>query len=267
MPNEPVEFRVHGSVRNAFARPLVRTTVRAFDKDLRSEQLLGETATDAKGHYTITYLDSDFSYAEKTRADLLVRAYDTDNATVLVESELIFNAGTDENVDLMAGGEEYRGLSEYEAIDQDLSPILLAEGVEPSQLTADDEAFLAGDTGHEEAHIHAFGVADRLKTDAINRVREFTPAYPEFTLEAYVLYALVRAGLGEELGLLLEYRTSKLKQVLEAALAGNVIRLTKPNEWDKIIERLQELCRNERERPGSGGRRAAAGQVPPGPAR
>ena len=48
--------------------------VRAFDKDLRREELLGEAVTGSDGRYEIRYLSSRFTRAEKNLADLIVRA-------------------------------------------------------------------------------------------------------------------------------------------------------------------------------------------------
>ena len=42
-------FTVNGQVRSAAMQPLVNHIVRAFDKDLRHEELLGEATTDAQG--------------------------------------------------------------------------------------------------------------------------------------------------------------------------------------------------------------------------
>jgi hypothetical protein len=46
---------VHGTVVDADGNPLPRLTVRAFDRELRHEQLLGETHTETQGKYLINY--------------------------------------------------------------------------------------------------------------------------------------------------------------------------------------------------------------------
>ena len=46
---------VSGIIYDAFDTPLANVTVQAFDKDLRSEQNLGSTTTDAKGFYSINF--------------------------------------------------------------------------------------------------------------------------------------------------------------------------------------------------------------------
>lgn len=58
-------FIVKGRIRQANKSPLVNGVVRAFDKDLRSEQLLGEACTDKEGRYEISYTRAQFRRAEK----------------------------------------------------------------------------------------------------------------------------------------------------------------------------------------------------------
>jgi hypothetical protein len=66
---------VRGQVLQARGLPLAGVVVRAFDRDLRSEQLLGQHSTDAAGHYAIPYSREQFRRAEKERADLVLRLF------------------------------------------------------------------------------------------------------------------------------------------------------------------------------------------------
>jgi hypothetical protein len=52
---------VQGIVTDANNRVLSGLVVRAFDRDLRSESLLGESKTDAKGAYRIEYSAQQFA--------------------------------------------------------------------------------------------------------------------------------------------------------------------------------------------------------------
>jgi hypothetical protein len=67
--------------------------VRAFDRDLRREEPLGEglATTDESGYYQITYTADQFARAEKRSADLVVRVYSLEDV-LLAASELIFDA-------------------------------------------------------------------------------------------------------------------------------------------------------------------------------
>ena len=105
---------VRGQVRQMNGRPLAGVLVRAFDKDLRSEELLGEVATDDTGHFEIQYTTDQFRRADKGSADLRVCVCN-EGGRELASSPIIFNAQPVETVDLSVGG-EYRGLSEYDEL-------------------------------------------------------------------------------------------------------------------------------------------------------
>jgi hypothetical protein len=62
---------IYPSLYDAFNAPLANASVRAFDKDLRSEQQLGETLTNAQGFHKINYNSQQFAVAEENAADLL----------------------------------------------------------------------------------------------------------------------------------------------------------------------------------------------------
>lgn len=71
-------MRSAGSSGSPTARPVRATSVRAVDRDLRSEQMLGQARTDAAGAYRIAYLDEQFRKRERGSADLVVKALAAD---------------------------------------------------------------------------------------------------------------------------------------------------------------------------------------------
>jgi peptidoglycan hydrolase-like protein with peptidoglycan-binding domain len=77
--NARVEARrpmvVRGQVLQPDGSPFSSALVRAFDKDLRSEELLGEVTTDEAGRYEITYSAEQFRRPEKDSAALHLRVY------------------------------------------------------------------------------------------------------------------------------------------------------------------------------------------------
>ena len=72
-PDSAKSFVLKGRVVYADGKPLADGLVRAFDKDLRSEEFLWETTTDEEGRYAIHYNAEQFSRAEQGSADLIVR--------------------------------------------------------------------------------------------------------------------------------------------------------------------------------------------------
>src|ERR1700722_5309139 len=55
IPTPPVVYTITGNAYDALQRPLVNSTVRAFDKGMRKETLLGETVTTEDGAYSISF--------------------------------------------------------------------------------------------------------------------------------------------------------------------------------------------------------------------
>ncbi len=70
-------YVVKGTARTLDGIPLAGVVVKAFDQDITREDLLGETITDQKGNYKITYTASQFRRTSKEVGgpDLIVRVY------------------------------------------------------------------------------------------------------------------------------------------------------------------------------------------------
>ena len=157
-PKPPV-YRVSGRILAADGTPVVGAMVRAFDKDLRSEEELGKAngayRTNSKGYYEITYTPAEFRRAEKQSADLVVRVYDA-QGNILKASEIHFNAQPEETMDLTVG----ETLSEYERYMATIDRV--REDVPMSELNAEDILFLNGETGIDGQRIEFMVAAARL---------------------------------------------------------------------------------------------------------
>ncbi len=84
-------FVVKGEVRQTNGDIYAGATVRAFNKNLRNEDWLSETKTNAAGHYEIRYSAEQFRGSNEKEADLIVRVFD-DTGNVLVASPVFFDA-------------------------------------------------------------------------------------------------------------------------------------------------------------------------------
>ncbi len=95
---------VKGFVRDSLNRGLEGLVVRVYDKEPRSEQLLGKVKTDCNGKYRLEYSRNHFNRADKKRADLTVKVY-TGNGEDLLYHPLIenvrFNAFDREKIDVL----------------------------------------------------------------------------------------------------------------------------------------------------------------------
>jgi Tc toxin complex TcA C-terminal TcB-binding domain/Neuraminidase-like domain len=220
----PVPFAVRGRVRETDGTAPATTTVRAFDKDLRSEEILGEARTDEDGDYVITYGPERFRRAEKLRADLVVRAYDP-GGRVTAESGVVFNAPENAAVHLVLGVGSIAGPSEYEQLVAGLEPAL--DGVALQDLTEDDIAFLAGEAGADPERIRALRAAHRSRIES--------------EVAAAVFYGFEREGVGADLSIALGAPEAAWRTALEKALDDNVIPAGLRPQLEIIIGRLRAL--------------------------
>ena len=235
-PNvEPGPFVVRGQVRRD-GHPLSGILIAAVDKDLRSEELLGQAMTDEQGRYVITYTADQFRRAEKGSADLIVRVINAEGPP-LASSRIHFNAKQIETVDLILDEQTLIGPSEYERLLNELAPIL--EGVQLSDLSQEDIAFLAGDSEQNAQHILYLVLAMKIgqKTD----------------LPPEALYGFAREGLLTGATPLLTRTSQELRAALEAALRSNIIPSSLRNNLDAILERIQQLSEQRFDEPDEEG--------------
>src|SRR5215813_13010381 len=106
------QFIVIGRITETGGRSIVGATVKVLDRDLRSEQLLGETVTNAEGFYEIKYTRNKFRLAEKRVADLVFLVSSQEgipltlkeiqsNGATLPAPAIIFNAPTEAHIDIV----------------------------------------------------------------------------------------------------------------------------------------------------------------------
>jgi hypothetical protein len=221
---KPQPFKVAGLVRRVDGAPLVGALVRAFDKDLRSEECRNETTTDEAGRYEITYTAAQFRRAEKGSADLRLSVCNEDGRE-LVSSAIIFNARPEETVDLTVGG-EYRGPSEYEAMIAEITPVL--QDVPLHELTEQDIIFLVGDTGLEAQRLTWLAESARLARET------------EIPSEAF--YAWFRDGQPQQFAELIRRSTDLLMASLDNAVRQHHV----PELDESLKDMLHQVLDNRR---------------------
>src|SRR3569832_2087994 len=221
-------FIVKGQIRQADGSVAVGITVIAFDKDLRSEEALGKVKTDSDGRYQIQYTAELFQRREKKTADLIVRVFNPDER-IVAASPIIFNAKPIEIVDLVMGGGEYRGPSEYAQLMAELTPLLgeipLADLKEDEQFQ--DVTFLTGETEIKPQLIAFLILAARH-----SRTTNVPP-------EAF--YGLFRQNLPTNLPALLLVSSQVQRSALETAIQKNTISARFSAQIERILKTLQGL--------------------------
>jgi hypothetical protein len=204
-------------------KPVPGALVRAFDKDMRHKQLLGETTTDEQGAYRIPYTRALFRRSEKQRADLVVRVYMPQAPRLLLaESDLLVNAERHETVDLVASQRYSRYEVEMAVLDR------LREKVPVAELTQADVTFLARETNVPPSRVERLVDAARMAQST--------------DLEPAVFYGLISQDLPTNRSELLDMPMDTLREALVKSLDENLIPARLRQELDAIMESLQQLA-------------------------
>jgi Tc toxin complex TcA C-terminal TcB-binding domain/Neuraminidase-like domain/Salmonella virulence plasmid 28.1kDa A protein len=249
LPEPEPQFVVKGHIYQADGLALAGIIVRAFDRDLRSEQLLGQQTTNSTGYYEISYTRAQFRRAEKANADLVLRLVSPTNQEIQAVTlttgdgtplETLTYPGSDGNpirlsiwfnappvavINATVKDERYQGLSEYDRNLNELAPLL--ENVSISSLTDADITFLAAETKIDAQHISYLKIANELQS----QTQISAPAY----------YGLFRQNLPTDLALLLIREPQEWRSALKQSLADNIIPNSIEATIDAIVTQLQAL--------------------------
>src|SRR5262245_10459764 len=157
---------VRGQVRLADESPVAGASVRAYDKDLRSEEPVGDPAiTGPDGNFEIRYTAQQFQRAEKGSADLFIEVVAAAGLSP-VRSPLLFNTPPVAEVNLTIPAEVLQPPTLFEKIGRTLEPLIA--GLKIVELEEDAEhqdlSFLSGETGFEKNDLARFVMAHRLAT-------------------------------------------------------------------------------------------------------
>ena len=94
---------VLGRVSDKLNRPLANLIVQAFDRDMRGEELLGESITDRDGKYEIAWSHSQLSGRGKKEADIVIKVFTREKKTLLYAFNIDavrFNASEREEINI-----------------------------------------------------------------------------------------------------------------------------------------------------------------------
>ena len=217
-------FIVRGEIRQQDGRPTPALLVKAFDKDLRSEELLGETTANERGHYEIMYTADQFRRAKKRSADLVVRAFWADGEQA-AESETLFNAPPVATVNLVVAPREEPQLSEVERVEAAVDQV--REDVQYPDFTDEDITFLARETQIERQHIEFLSQAAKHSL--------------ETGLPTKAFYGWARQGLSLDMENLLAQPSERPRTALETAIDEDIIPARLRESLDGIMSRLEQL--------------------------
>jgi hypothetical protein len=131
---------VFGRIVDKLNLPLANLIVRAFDRDMRSEEILGECVTDKNGKYEITWLHSQLSGRGKKEADISIKVLTREKKAVLYESDIEsvrFNASPREEINITIRQALPKEVVEFDFLVKEVS--FLANKIAIADLQENDE--------------------------------------------------------------------------------------------------------------------------------
>ncbi|MFM7550878.1 MAG: hypothetical protein ACKO8I_18855, partial [Cyanobacteriota bacterium] len=181
---------VQGTIALADGTPVPGLRVTAFDRDFRSEQLLGKARTNAEGHYRITYTALEALRAEKGSADLGLRVNTADGKTLLHASgsgELLMNAPAEARLDRVVDLPPGALPNAFDQLVAALQPLIGKVSIAAIQgdPAADEGLFLARELTQEVSTLTHLVLAHRLQ-----ELAEVPAAYSFAVLEEDGLFGI-----------------------------------------------------------------------------
>ena len=243
-------FLVKGTIRQSNGKPLVGAIVRAFDKDLISERLLGEQTTNSEGNYSIAYNKGQLSRSDKQQADLIVRVFNT-TGEQLIASDIILNAAPLQEINLQLPTNTT--LSEWEKITQAVLPLLKGQkeipatapgtaaqfiDLPPEELTDSNLDFLIKETQFDREQLRIWILGAKAMRTApflqetdfpgaiawLEAIRTIAPSLAPANIVAWIAsYGWFRQGTTTEINTLLNSSIDTAIESLKQAIAKKAI--------------------------------------------
>jgi hypothetical protein len=254
MANQTSSPNVNGTVTGRNGQKLPNLIVRAFDRDMRSEELLGEAVTDGNGRYVIVYSPEQFARAEKRSADLSMKVFSASGKVLLYETALdrvVFNASVNETIDIAVTAEIKFEDNEFDAILREIAG-LIGEVKVPELEENDDRrdlTFLSKETGIDIQKLQYLVVAHRLARESGGAaaffyalLRENTLLKTEFTQALRVrLFIDVSTELKPLLFDAARIGEEIIRRDVKAAVEEAIVPATATREVRRNLELLQKF--------------------------
>ena len=159
---------VYGKVSLGNGLPAVGMDVKVYNKSLRVDSLLAETTTDNQGQYKMTY-------PAHAVNNIILRAFNAGSDDAVTTSNVVLQAGKNEEVHLSIEQNSYRGLSLYETIERDIA--LHIGDTTISDLDTEELALLASESGLAKEHLTLYQQAQKRSSESLSSVILFALAY------------------------------------------------------------------------------------------
>ena len=192
---------VFGQVFDKLNRPLPNLLVRAFDRDMRSEELLGEQLSDNNGQFRILYSKEKFLNAEKKTADLLIKVFNATGKAALYTAginDIRYNASDSEQINIVIENNIPVDLNEFDFIIKEITPLIgkvkIADLQEDSE--QQDISFLFNEASIPAEKLEHLVVANRLSNESNINAAFFYALLRQNTLLKNELTTTMQVRLG-----------------------------------------------------------------------
>lgn len=251
-------YSVYGTIRDQYHRPLEHVKVVICDKDIRSEQVLGETTTERNGNYSIKYSRKSFDVTDKQWADIIVRVYDK-KQRLLKESSIYYNAAYNLEVNIELSEKAYVGRSEFDTIMQQVKEYTgdLALHELTEQERSKDVTFLVNKTGLPENRIEKLAMAHRFenysKVPAESWYGMLRENLPDNLSSGFILNTSMdfEKMVASTYNSLLHTDVNTLVNAVRQAIEENIISYTVAADLEKIKAALVKLAQSKTEQDDS----------------
>ena len=247
------ENLVFGQVIDRLNRPLINLIVQAYDRDMRSEELLGECVTDRDGKYEIGWSLSQLTGRERETADIAIKVLTREKKTPLFASDMDavrFNASSREEINITIATAIEPEVVEYDYILKQVT--YLAERVAVAELQEGKEnrdiTFLSKEAEIPAEKIEHLVVAHRLQAASKIDAAFFYALLRKNTLLKNDFIQSFHARLVIDINadiqtLLYDAALTDVKTIqrdVEAAVKEMIVSASAAKEWKRNAELLQQ---------------------------
>ena len=232
MPSLAIEKRqvMNGLIVDETDSPLAGLPVYAFDCDIKgSECLLGETVTDGKGNYEITF------DADKAKGGLRVRVFSVDKSIEVAVSAIDYKSAEHTVFDFVIVARSLQSGTEWVRYGEAISPLLDSEKLKLRDLTDAQLDFVAGKGKIEVAHLRLARLATQWGEDN--------------SLPSEAVYGTLRVGLPLDWRLYLQAGAERWRKALGQAIDDQLIKSMDDKSVSVLIDALTKLAVDQSFRP------------------
>ncbi len=254
------ENLVFGRVVDRSNQPLANLIVQAYDRDMRSEELLGEYVTDRDGKYEIGWSHSQLSGRERKTADLAIKVFTREKKTPLFASAMDavrFNASHREEINITIATAVQPEVVEYDYILRQVTYLADRVAVAGLQENKDhqDITFLSREAEIPAEKIEHLVVAHRLQAESKINAAFFYALLRKDTLLKNDFAGSYHARLVIDINadtrtLLYDAALTDPKIIrrdVEAAAKEMIVSTSTAREWKRNVELLQQYVKKAEE--------------------